>query len=197
MTDEELLERARAGDPQALAELISRHEAMLGARVRRLLPERMRRRVAVSDVIQETRITAYARIGGFVPEGEASFRSWLLAIAERKARRAVQWHRDVGMRSLQREVTQAERLPTGQFPGAQPTPSELAVADETAELARQALASLSEDDRTVLRLCRDEGLSFAEAAVRMDRSYEAVKKLYGRALARFAARLTQLGGGRP
>ena len=38
----------------------------------------------------------------------------------------------------------------------------------------------------VLALVQIEGLTLADAAVRMDRSYEAVKKLYGRAASRLA-----------
>jgi RNA polymerase sigma factor (sigma-70 family) len=187
--DGALLARARSGDSRALALLMRRHEAALRARIRRLLPARLLRRLAVSDILQETRITAHERMGEFEERGEDSFRHWILAIAERKARREVQRHVGVHMRSLGREVTQGQRLPTGQFVGGWPTASEVAMAEETAEMARRALAELSEDDQTILRLCREEGLAFREAAERMGRSYEATKKLYGRALARFAASL--------
>jgi RNA polymerase sigma factor (sigma-70 family) len=195
MEDGALLSQARAGDARAFERLVRRHEAALQARIRRLLPPRLLRRLAVSDILQETRITAHDKMGEFEQRGEDSFRHWLLAIAERKARRAVQAHVGVHMRSLQREVTQGQRLPTGQFLGGWPTASEVVMAEETADLARRALEALAEDDQTILRLCREEGLAFREAAERMGRSYEATKKLYGRALARFAVSLQRLKRG--
>jgi RNA polymerase sigma factor (sigma-70 family) len=195
MEDGALLSQARAGDARAFERLVRRHEAALQARIRRLLPPRLLRRLAVSDILQETRITAHDKMGEFEQRGEDSFRHWLLAIAERKARRAVQAHVGVHMRSLQREVTRGQRLPTGQFLGGWPTASEVVMAEETADLARRALEALAEDDQTILRLCREEGLAFREAAERMGRSYEATKKLYGRALARFAVSLQRLKRG--
>ncbi|MHC4941351.1 MAG: sigma factor-like helix-turn-helix DNA-binding protein [Planctomycetota bacterium] len=63
----------------------------------------------------------------------------------------------------------------------------MAAASELARVAAAAFRSLGEDDRQVLRLVREEGVTLAGAADRMGRSYEATKKLYARALARFRA----------
>lgn len=194
MDEGELLSRARTGDSEALEELIRRHEAEIRGTIRRLLSPRVLRRLTVSDVLQETRVVAHERIGHFEGDGGDSLRRWLCAIAERKARRAVQRHVRVRMRSIEREVTRAQRLPTGQFLGGSPTASQVAMAAEAAELARRALGKLPPDHQEILRLCREEGLAFKEAAQRMGRSYEATKKLYARALSRFSEELARLKG---
>jgi len=183
-SNDPLLDRARTGDADALEELIRRHERAIGERIRRLLPPALMRRLGVSDILQETRLTAHARIGALENRGDAAFRNWLYAIADRKARRAVQRHRDVRMRSFAREVTQGGRTPG--VPSGARSPSVIASAREDVAAVRRTLDALSPDTREVLRLCCAEGLSIREAAARMDRSYDATKKLYARALARFA-----------
>jgi DNA-directed RNA polymerase specialized sigma24 family protein len=56
------------------------------------------------------------------------------------------------------------------------------------------LKGLPEDYRRILELVQFEGLTLRDAAGRMGRSYEAAKKLYGRALSRFAKELGTDGG---
>ena len=192
--EEELIRRFRRGDGDALCALFERHEGLLRARIERWLPKHVQRRVSVSDILQESRIVAFERHLDFEPRGEEALRNWLLGIAEMKARRATQHHRDVAKRAVRREVTQPYRPETGQLRGRGPTVSELAMGAELQNLARRAVDALPPDYREVLRLTREEGLSLREAAGRMDRSYDAVKKLYGRALRRLAETLRVLRG---
>ena len=192
--EDDLVRRFREGDGDALCRLFERHERVLRAQIARLLPRDVRRRVSISDVLQESRIAALERCRDFEPRGGGDFRNWALGIARNKALRAVQRHGQVAMRSVRREVTRPARAETGQFHGQAPTPSQLAIAAELAELARRAMASLRPDDREILRLTREEQLTLREAAERMGRSREAAKKLYGRALTRFADALNELRG---
>ena len=55
-SDEELAARFRGGDGDALRLLLERHGAAIEARVAVRLPHYLRRRLAVSDILQETRI---------------------------------------------------------------------------------------------------------------------------------------------
>ena len=50
-TDETLLERARAGDPDALHTIFDGHQPTLEARIRSLLPPVVQARVSISDVL--------------------------------------------------------------------------------------------------------------------------------------------------
>ncbi len=85
-----------------------------------------------------------------------------------------------------REVTRGARPNSSAFRGREPSPSEVAIGEETRRRAAEALSELPEDHREVLALVQVEGLTLADAAVRMGRSYEATKKLYGRAASRLA-----------
>jgi len=194
LPEEELVRRFRNGDGEALCALFDRYEGLLRRRIDRLLPQYLRRRHSISDVIQESRVVAFERRGDFEPLRDGSLRNWLLEIVERKARRTVQWHAGVGKRSVQREVTKAQRPDTAQFAAADPSPSEVAIASELEALARKAIGTLPQDYQDVLRLSWQDQLNLREISLRLDRSYEATKKLYGRAVARFGRALRALRG---
>lgn len=195
--DAALLTRARAGDAEALRALFDRHRGALEARIRRFLPRAVQRKVSVSDVVQEARILAFARTRSFEPEREGAYRAWLLRIAELKAREALRAHAGTSKRAVGREVTQGDAsvAPDGAARG--PSPSAAAMTAETRDLVLRALATLPPDYREVLRLARLEELPIREVAERMGRSTEAIKKLYGRALASFGRSVDRAEGDGP
>lgn len=195
LSEEALTRRFVEGDGDAVAELFARYELLLRARAKRLLTPEVRRRVSISDIVQESQIAVLESRDRFEHRGPGAFRRWALGIVEKRAMKAMQHHRSVGMRSVTRDVTRAERPATSLHAGASPTPSQVAIGRETAVLAERAFAALSDDDRSVLTLHRDQGLSLEEVAERMGRSYAATKKLYGRAAARFAQRFLSLRKG--
>jgi RNA polymerase sigma-70 factor, ECF subfamily len=183
---EERIVLLRSGDPSAFESLFERNEEALLARIRRHLPAAIRRKVSVSDVLQETRITAFAKRAAFEGGGDAGFRSWLLRIAELKAREAFRHHAGTAKRAAGREVRGGDSNGMAALRAPGPSPSEAAMETERRLSVERALGALPEDYRTILVLTRFEGLSLADAAARMGRSREAAKKLHGRAMARFA-----------
>jgi len=181
-TDEELIRRVRAGDERAAAVLFARYEPQLRARARRVVG-RMPRKVGVSDVLQETHLAAFAGIDRFEDQGPGSFRRWIESILDHKAADEVKRHLRAG-RDARREVSRDADAPSPDPAGEAPTPSAVAMGEEERAALRRAVESMSEDDRTVLRLVHDEGKGLAEAAKVMDRTPDAVRKLYGRAIVR-------------
>lgn len=94
MTDAELVERARAGDAAAFGVLVDRYQHV----VFRAAMAVVGRREEAEDVAQDALLRAYRNLAGF--RGEASLKTWLLAITWRQAlshRRslAVRWRRFV------------------------------------------------------------------------------------------------------
>lgn len=82
--DTELVDRAGHGDTQAYEELIRRYQDQVFRFALHMLPSRQ----DAEDVAQETFIDAYRNIKKF--RGEASFRTWLIAIARTMTAR---WYR--------------------------------------------------------------------------------------------------------
>jgi RNA polymerase sigma-70 factor, ECF subfamily len=193
----ELVRRFRAGDEGAFRVLFERYSALLTRRIERQLPSHLRRRVAVSDVLQESMLVAFARRETLVDPDERAFRAWLLTIAENKVREAFAVHDEAQKRSVRREVTEPRRPGTAVHPARQESPSQAAVGAEMHSLSEHAMRRLPPDYGEVLRLAHQEHLSLVDVADRIGRSHEATKKLYGRALARFREEFLKLGGERP
>jgi len=185
--EHDLIRRAKAGDDAAFGELFGRHAADVAALVRRRVAPALLRKISVSDVVQDTRVDAFAKLAAFDDRGDGAFRAWILGIAEMHVRRTLRHYAATGKRAAGREVTRDARGETAAFAARGPSPSDVAVAGELHATAMRALETLPDDYREVLRLTQFEGLTLRDAAERMGRSREAVKKLYGRAMARFAA----------
>ncbi len=186
IADAQLVARAAQGDHDAFRVLVERHMDTLRRFAERRLPARLRARVAVSDVLQEAQIVAFERCASVEDRGPDAFRNWLLGVVEQKVREAIRAHEFAARRSVRRESPRGPSRTTGHFPGREASPSQAAIAAETAELAELALARLPDDYREVLRLTRREHLGLGETAQRMGRSVDATKKLLSRALLRLA-----------
>ena len=193
-SDEELIRLAAQGEDDAFARLFERHAPALRRRIRRLLPSNVGRKVSASDILQEARIVAFRRLGEFEVRETGSIRQWLDRIATLKLKEAIKRHVKAAKRDVRREVTRGNRPDTDYLPGRFASPSQAAIAAETRANIQRALEALPEDYRVVLRLAREEQLKLREVAERMGRSREAVKKLYARALSRFAEALERLQG---
>jgi RNA polymerase sigma-70 factor (ECF subfamily) len=195
VTDEALVSRVREGDEGCFELLFDRHADAVRSRAAQWLPARIQRKLSVDDVLQEVRIVAFRRLPEFEHRDARSFRNWLLRIAQLKVQGVI-GHYAAAKRSAWLELSRGARPATAAFAGRGPTPSEAAIASELAELARLAMEALTDDQREVLRLVREERMPLREVAQRLDRSYEAAKRLHGRALLRLAEEFERLGGNR-
>jgi RNA polymerase sigma-70 factor, ECF subfamily len=191
--DEDLARRARAGDEEAARLLFDRHLPTLRAAARARLPDALRGKVGASDVVQEAWLAAFVALGDFEDAGDGSFRRWLRKIVERKVSDEVRRHARVQKRSAKREVrfaTEAARLEPDPL---QPTPSQVAGDAEESGALRAVVDGLAADHAMVIRLVHQEGLTLVEAGLRMGRSPDATRMLYGRAMHRLAGRLATTG----
>ncbi len=177
--EQALVTRARAGESEALGELLRFYQA----RVFGLVLRYVGRRDEAAEVTQEAFLQAFRSIHRF--EEGRPFRPWLFQLAVNVCRN----HRRLGAR---REVA-TEVLPEGQSMWTQ----EQARADERlssrSELAQleQLLGNLTPDDRTLLLLRYNEELPYEELA-RMYRRPQAVLKMR---VHRALKRLRQLATG--
>jgi RNA polymerase sigma-70 factor (ECF subfamily) len=79
VTDAELVERARQGDPAAFGELVDRHRSA----VFRAALAALGSSADAEDAAQNAFVAAYRKLSSF--RGEASFKTWLLTIAWHEA----------------------------------------------------------------------------------------------------------------
>lgn len=181
----ELLRRAQSGDSAAFAEIDARHGPAILLRIRDRLPPVLRRHYDSLDLRQSVVAEVLRDIGRFEDRGEEAFRNWLYLKAENKIRSKLRKH--LGPAGSRR----SESLePDAEPPSAASSPvTEAGDADEAARV-RGVLAALDEEQRQVLAMRTELGLSFAEIAARVGLpSADAARKRYARALLVLRGRL--------
>jgi RNA polymerase sigma factor (sigma-70 family) len=166
--DAELVAQARRSSQVAFARLVDRHQRALRGFLRRACGGD---HALADDLAQETFIAAWSRLRAY--RGEASFRSWLCAIAWRKAATAVRGAARGARRDADWLQAEAQTRGDGAAPDAR-----LAV--------ERALAALPPEQRAAVALCLAADFSHAEAAVVLGSPLGTVKSHVARGKARLA-----------
>jgi RNA polymerase sigma-70 factor (ECF subfamily) len=181
--DRELIRRSAAGDRLAFDEFVSRHQAAVFRFARALADAD----ADAEDALQETFLNAWRHASAF--RGEASPRTWLLAIARHAAFRL--------HRRRQDEPTQLE--PLGDLGAAAgwgaETPEALALTREGRDLLARALDALSVTDREVVILRDVEEIPGEDVAAMLGLTLPAMKTRLHRARLRLAAKVKEAYGG--
>lgn len=181
-----LLRRARDGSGDALGALFEACGGRLLALIRQRLGPGLRRDLESRDILQATFLRAFEHLEQFEGSGSDRLIAWLAAIACNEIRDRAQYHgrqrRDAAARvSLHTSVAIAETL-TSEV-------SRLQMKEDLRRL-EAALAELGPDHREVVVLRQLEELSFREIGERLDRSEDAARMLYARALAALTVKMT-------
>lgn len=193
-----LLDRARAGDVEALGRLLDGYRNYLTLLARLQVGRRLRGKVDATDVVQETYLEAHRDFARFRGTSERELIAWLRQIlATNFANLVRHFHgtrrRDPRLeRALGAELDQTGQRLDGALVAAQSSPSQQAARRERAVILADALERLPVDYREAIVLRQLEGLAFPEVARRMGRSEESVKKLWARGLARLRRNLEVL-----
>lgn len=178
MTDTQesaLIERLRAGDQAAFAELVEAHSAHIYHLALRMLGDE----ADAEDVLQETFLSAFRNINSF--EGRASLGTWLHRIAANAALMRLRKKQPLFL-SVD-EVTDpsnGDLVPKAFFDWCCLPESEL-LSDEVRAEMRAAIDALPETLRVVFVLRDIEGLSTQETADILGLSVSAVKSRLMRA----------------
>lgn len=161
----------RDGSERAFNLLIDRHQQAVRGFLRRVLADVS----DADDIAQETFLAVWKDARRF--RGDSSVRSWLCAIAWRKAKATQRsW-----FRRRQRETRYQVEAEASHEPG-------LAAEDRLA--VNQALQALPIDQRATVALCLAEGFSHAEAAEVLGLPLGTVKSHVTRGKARLLAVLS-------
>jgi RNA polymerase sigma-70 factor, ECF subfamily len=185
---DELVDRLRSHDANALAEFLQAHRPQLMAFIERQLGLALRRKVEPEDVFQETSAEA-VRALPTVELGDRDPFSWLCQIAER---RIIDLHRrffDAQKRDAGREVPLGSGgAETGQaglinmLVASMTTPSKAFSRNVREARLQEALAQLPDEQREALRLRYVESLPSKEIAARLGKSDAAVRVMLTRSI---------------
>ncbi|MGQ0637710.1 MAG: sigma-70 family RNA polymerase sigma factor [Planctomycetaceae bacterium] len=174
---------ARTGSAEALGRLFEECRQFLLLIANQELAADLKPKVAPSDLVQETFLEAQQRFRRFTGQTDAELLAWLRQILLNNLRDATRRYRHAGKRRLGRErnLSCSDELRVAAHSSAD-TPGRLTGRMEDQARLRQALAQLSNDHRRVIELRNLEVRSFVEIGRLMDRTPDAVRKLWGRAL---------------
>ena len=198
-----LLGRARAGDRQALSELLERHRDRLRRMVELRLDGRLQARVDPSDVVQDAFLEVAGRLEEYLRGEGLPLFLWLRLVVGERLATLHRHHLGTKMRDAGREVAlYRDALPTAssaalaaQLLGKHTSPTQAAIRAERALRLQEALNALDPLDREVLALRHFEQLTRAEAAQVLGIAEEAAAKRYIRALKRLKEALSRMPGG--
>jgi RNA polymerase sigma-70 factor (ECF subfamily) len=190
---EQWIADARAGSSEALNRLLETCRDYLLRVANDELDSRLQGKVGASDIVQESLIQAQRDMPVFRGTTEPELLAWLRGILLNDLN-------DVRRRffhSAKRDVDREVRL-AGDSRQAHPaidpvasgaTPAAAAIAHEETEALRLAIARLPGDYRNVIDLRNWQLLSFAEIGHRLNRSEDAARKLWARAIERLEQEL--------
>jgi RNA polymerase sigma-70 factor, ECF subfamily len=191
-----LLEQARDGDARAFEQLFAAYRDYLRQVISLRLDGRLRARVGVSDVLQETQLEVFRRLADYLRRRPMPLKLWLRQTACERLAKLREHHVGAARRSLRRELPlpeQSSLLLARLLRAGGSTPSQQLARREAARRVNEALAQLPEADREVLLLRHFEGLSYEEVALTLGVAPAAARKRYGRALLRLQPLLTRAG----
>lgn len=193
-TVSELIDRARAGDREALSRLLSAYVGYLRQAAQHAEDQHRPQPLADgSDVVQDTLLEAFRDFGQFAGHNGAELKAWLRHVLlhnlldEAKQRCAAK-------RSSQRQLYLEEigwpNVPLEQLCTTEDsTPSAIVRQHETEAVLLRAIDRLPPDYRFVLSLRHFGGMSVPQISDLMGRSEAAVRSLWTRALQRLASAL--------
>jgi RNA polymerase sigma-70 factor (ECF subfamily) len=182
------LQAARAGSTEALGHALEACRVyLLGIADEELEPD-LRAKGGASDIVQQTFLEAQRDFAGFHGASADELRAWLRHLLLNNVTDFTRRYRVAAKRLVGREVGLADDSASGiagaGVPSDTPSPSGHAMAHEQAEALRRALERLPDDYRQVITWRYLEEKSFEEMAGLMQRSENAVRKLWLRAVER-------------
>ena len=161
---------ARAGKTAARDALFDRLRPRLVLWAASRMSAALRAKYEPEDVAQEVLLAMHRSLDRFEGDSDRAFKAWLFTVAENRIRDLVD-----SANALKRRTPEPRTV-------MQTSPSMGAARNEMTEKLREAILRLPDDYRRVIQLRRFEELDTGEVGRRMERSANAVRILYFRAI---------------
>ena len=192
-----LLAAAREGLDGAGVALLELYRPYLLAIASERFDPALRGKAGPSDLVQESLIFATKLLPDKVHQEEAEFREWLREVLVRRMDALRQRYRRTAKRQIRRERS-LDDLDVREFlkhlvSGEDATPGSMAAANERREQVQRALKRLPIEYRQIILWHDRDGLGWTQIALKLDRSPDAVRMLWKRAI----RKLTEVLGDSP
>ena len=184
------MDGAREGDSAAVDNLLDRHRESLRRMIGMRLDHKIKRRVDVSDIVQEVLVEANRRLQDYLQNPVMAFHLWIRQIAKDRIIDAHRRHRVSAKRSIDREqplvaagaVDQSTVELAAQLCDPELTPAAAATQRELAQHIQQSISLLPDRDREIILMRHYEQLSNQDIAEVLELTEPAASMRYLRAL---------------
>jgi len=183
--DLELMLRVRAGDTESFDHLLNRHRGPLVSFFFRMVHDQ----ALAEDLAQEAFLRVYQARNRYRPE--AKFTTWLYRIATNLALNALRDRKESNSPAM-RETERPEAETAEGLPDPKPSVEQALIETERARAIRQAVESLSENQRAAVILHKYQDVDYRQIARILEVSEPAVKSLLFRAYENLRVRLKPL-----
>jgi RNA polymerase sigma-70 factor, ECF subfamily len=186
------LPAARSGSRDALGQALQACRDYLLLVAEQELDSDLRAKGGASDLVQQTFLEAQHDFGRFEGNSEAELLAWLRQLLLHNLADFTRRYRATGKRRVACEIaldTDSAAMPGASLPADTPTPSGQVMAREQDAALEEAMARLPEDYRRVLIWRYREERSFEEIGRLLERSTNAARKLWLRAVERLRQEL--------
>ncbi len=176
LTDEELVERAKANEPRAFEELVRRHHSKVHSIAHHMCEGNAEE---ASDMTQEAFLRAFRNLRKF--RGESTFYTWLYRIVINTCldgrRRRRRWEQMLSLSRSRQADEDSEEEPLEMEPDSamDSNPLEVLSGKQLSRRLRKAMASLPERQRVAFQLKVLHGMNLREISEVMDAAEGTVK----------------------
>lgn len=190
---EGMIQSAQSGTDADLGALVETYRDYLLSLARHRLSRDISGKIAPSDLVQETMLQASQNFRQFRGTTEEELRQWLQTIILRNVIDTHRHFRRTGKRDLAREIPldqlNDKLSQTRVLEGREESPSARLRRSESAKALEKAMSRLSEEYQIVIRQRSFEKRGFDEIGERLNRSADAARKLWARAVEKLAQEL--------
>ena len=187
--ENDLIQKAQKGDLEALAQVFETNRKRLKRMIRVRMSERVRPRVAASDVLQEAYVDLAQQLGNYAKDPKLPFFLWMRRVTGQRLAKVHRAHLGQKIRNVNRERRLDVAMPdasavymANQLAGQFTTVSEKAMRNENELRMQAAIEQVSETDREILAMRHVEQLTNSEIAVLLEISESAATNRYVRAI---------------
>ena len=194
---QQLIDAARGGSRDALGRLLEAWRQYLLLVADHELGPDLQAKVGASDVVQETFLKAHREFANFRGQSEDELAAWLHRILVNNVASIGRRYAKTNKRDVSKEISLTgpseadSEIALPELAGDVESPSALASNREEGMRMQDALMRLPQEYRLIIRLRHQEKRSFIEIGRLIDRSADASRKLWLRAIERLGL---ELGG---
>jgi RNA polymerase sigma-70 factor, ECF subfamily len=189
---QQLLARCRCGDQEAIGQLVDQFRRILLDEVNRSLDHDVRAKLGCSDVVQETLWEAQRCFYQFTGTQRSEFLAWLYQIASNDVRETIRRYKLSDKRNIARESPLGDNSSERSLADPRNSPEAELMLKEQAAVLHEAMSRLKPEYQKVIQLRNWQQRPFVEIGAIMDRSPEAARKLWSRALVELQNEMTGL-----